>query len=415
MKMPGRLSHWLPVAAAILVFTGYALAQTEGSGASAPPTGGGGGQRGTPPRPSEPGPTTAPIPRQLPQPQEAPQFERPLFLRGNVILDDGSAAPPNIMIEQVCTGTARPVTYTDAKGHFSFEAGGPPRGFVPDASYSGSAAQIGFGDGGRTSSMSGMGVSGGRSLLGCELRASLPGFRSDSVSLSDRGIFDSDVGTIVLHRIAEVKGYTISLTTAMAPKSAQKAYQNGIKRAQNGKWESAETELRRAVEEYPDYAVAWQALGQVLEAQDREAEAREAYDSALEADESYLSPYLKIALIAARNSEWQEVAAASNRVISLNPYDFPEAYYFQSVAKANLNDLDGAIQDARVAIERNVGESYPQVESLLGLVLASQGEYDEAADHLERYLDLSPEAGDREAIEGHLAEIERRIAAREEP
>ena len=62
-------------------------------------------------------------------------------------------------------------------------------------------------------------------MAGCELRASLAGFRSDVVNLSGRRMFDNpDVGTIILHRQANVEGTTISRTTLEAPKDARKAY-----------------------------------------------------------------------------------------------------------------------------------------------------------------------------------------------
>src|SRR5205809_80391 len=64
-----------------------------------------------------------------------------------------------------------------------------------------------------------------RDLMGCEIRAALPGFRSDVVNLSGRRAFDNpDVGTIVLHRLANVEGVTISAVSLQAPKDAKKAY-----------------------------------------------------------------------------------------------------------------------------------------------------------------------------------------------
>jgi len=329
------------------------------------------------------------------------------------MLDDGSPAPADVVIERVCDAIPRPETYTDPNGGFSFEVGGPTSGLVADASYA--PGRIGFGATSGPDPVTGRVISSETSLFNCELRASLPGFRSDVVSLSDRGFFDYDVGTIVLHRLAEVQGYTVSATTGLAPPNAQKAYRNGIKRARNGNWEKAEAQLREAVEEYPRYAVAWQALGEVLEEQQRPAEAREAYEKAVEADSSYISPHLLIALLAARESDWEEMQTASSQVIRLNPFDFPQAYYFQSVARANLNDLAGAERSAREAIERDVQERYPDVVRLLGLVLAEQGEVAEAYEHLGRYLELMPDASDAEDIRDRLAEIDTLVEAQSRP
>ena len=67
-----------------------------------------------------------------------------------------------------------------------------------------------------------------RDLMGCELRATLAGFRSDIVSLNGRRAMDNpDVGVIILHRMANVEGFTYSGTSAFAPKDAKKAYDKG--------------------------------------------------------------------------------------------------------------------------------------------------------------------------------------------
>src|SRR5205814_1216247 len=111
---------------------------------------------------------------------------------------------------------------TDSKGHFSIQLG-QNREMFADAS--------------ETPSRSGMNMSsnpmgGGireSQLMTCDLRASLPGFRSDLISLAARRYMDNpDVGTIVLHRLANVEGLTISATSALAPKDARKAYEKGL-------------------------------------------------------------------------------------------------------------------------------------------------------------------------------------------
>lgn len=342
------------------------------------------------------------------------QFQRPLQFRGQVVLEDGSPAPAEVVIERVCNATPQAVTYTDPNGSFRFLVGDTAQMPVSDVSYPGSDRQV------RARTATGDwadGDSSRQALIGCELRASLPGFRSDAVPLYRYGPYENDInlGAIVLHKSSEVQGYTVSSTTAQAPRKARQAYEEGLKRVRNGKWDEAEVQLRRAVGEYPRYAVAWQALGEVLEAQQRRAEAREAYDRAVEADGSYLNPYLLIALLAARENDWQEMGSAADQIVRLNPFEFPQAYYLQTVARVNLNDLAGAERSARDAIEHNVQARFPHVEGLLGLMLAERGETAEASVHLKRYLEVSPEADDAEAIRQRLAEIDSLMKAQPQP
>jgi hypothetical protein len=145
-------------------------------------------------------------------------MQRPIFLSGKVVMDDGTPPPDSVVIERVCNGVVRPEGYTDSKGRFSFQLG-QNTAVMADASV-GSAAD-GGGFGGRNSrNMGGMPGRGGlseRELMGCELRASLAGFRSEIVNLAGRRVMDNpDVGTIILKRLGNVEGLTISATSAMA-------------------------------------------------------------------------------------------------------------------------------------------------------------------------------------------------------
>src|SRR5260370_42252448 len=98
----------------------------------------------------------------------------------------------------------------------------------------------------------------GQSLTGCELRASLAGFKSDVVNLGNRRMFDNpDVGTIVLRRRANVEGTTVSMTTLQAPKDARKAYDKARDALRKGKTADALSEFEKAVAAYPHFAAAW--------------------------------------------------------------------------------------------------------------------------------------------------------------
>lgn len=356
-----------------------------------------------------PGRQESPFPGQQQQ-QRFPEFERPIFLQGKVIMEDGTPAPPSVVIERVCSGRAIPEAYTDSKGRFSFQVG-QNSSMMADASYSG-IEQTGlerspgaFGGPGMMGP-GGRGISE-RDLMGCELRASLPGYRSTSVELTGRRMFDNpDVGTLVLRKLANVEGFTISMTTLKAPNNAKKAFEKGSKEAAKKKWDKAQVELEKAVAIYPEYAVAWHALGQVYEAMQKPDEARKAYEKALAADSKFVNPYLQLALLDARKQDWRAVADTTDRVIKLNPYDFPDAYFFNSVAHLNLNNLSAAEKSAREAIKLNAHRRYPQVEHVLGIALAQQNNLQEATEHLKRYLELAPKAQNADTVRQQLAQIE---------
>ncbi|HWQ52874.1 MAG TPA: tetratricopeptide repeat protein [Bryobacteraceae bacterium] len=352
-----------------------------------------------------------------PQPVERQPFPdqgpRPIFLSGKVMLEDGTAPPDSVVIERVCNGVARPEGYTDSKGRFSFQLG-QNSSMMPDASF---GTDSGFGMPGQSRSnagnMGGMGGLGGggvseQQLMGCEIRAVLAGFRSEPVHLAGRRALDNpDLGTIILRRLANVEGSTISITSLQAPKDAKKAYEKGREALKKKKLEDAEKELRKAVTLYPKYAAAWFELGLAQEAGKRPEEARKSYEESLAADSKFVKPYLQLAALAANDRKWQEVADTTERVIRLDPYDFPQAYLFNSVANYNLGKLDQAEKSALEAQKLDTQHRFPKVNHLLGVIMADRRDYSAAARHMRNYLKFAPGAQDADRVRTQLNELEK--------
>ena len=256
------------------------------------------------------------------------------------MLDDGTPPPESVTIQRVCGANPHTEAYTDSKGRFSFEWG-KRLGVMPDASEDTFSRMPGMNSGG-----SSMGNSGGGSqrsaeqmMMGCELRASLGGFRSDSVNLSQHKSMDNpDVGTIILHRMANVEGLAISMTTLMAPKDAKKAYEKGLNDLKKEKLEDAQRNFEKAVEVYPKFAAAWFELGRVQREQKNIDAAKKSWAEALAADPKYVKPYLELAEVSFRDQSWKDVKDGTDRLLSLNPVDFPRAWYYNAVANYELKN-----------------------------------------------------------------------------
>ncbi|MCL4403055.1 MAG: tetratricopeptide repeat protein [Acidobacteria bacterium] len=331
------------------------------------------------------------------------------------MLDDGTPPPDSVVIERVCNGNPRPEAYTDSKGRFSFQLG-QNQSMMPDASVSsasdpGAGGRPGFGSQTGGFGPNSRGISE-RDLMGCELRASLAGFRSDVVNLTGRRVLDNpDVGTIILHRLGNVEGTTISMTSLQAPKDARKAFDKAKDALRKKKTADAEKDLTKAVQIYPKYAAAWFQLGRLQQARNQFAEARNSYEQALAADAKFVNPYLQLAVLSARDSKWQDVADTSDRVIKMNPLDFPEAYFYNSVANFNLKKLDAAEKSAREVEKLDTRHQFPQVAHLLGVILAQRQDYSGAAEQLRSYLQFAPNAQDAPAVKSQLVELEKLTTA----
>ena len=393
-------------------------AGTGGGGAGT--TGGtGGGLPGGPGGVNTPGRfPTQPRPGEDPN-NRFPDFNqnRPIFIQGKVLLDDGTVPSEQVIIQRVCNGgNGINEGYTDSKGQFSIELGRNAAVFQ-DASTN--SADDGFGRGGGFGGTNnrppGMGGFGGgrqiteRDLMGCEIRAQLAGFRSDPIQLAGRRTMDNpNIGTIILRRIANVEGLTMSKTTLMAPKDAQKAYEKGRKLAQGKKPAEALKEYERAVGLYPQYAAAWFELGLVREMQNQAEPAMEAYLKSVEADAKFIKPYLQIAGLQARAQKWTDAAATTEKAIKLNPYDFPNAYFYNAVANFNLQKMEEAEKAAREGVKLDSANRLPKLKHVLGVILAQKDDLSGAAENLKAYLKFAPTDANAKdqltRIEGVLAQ-----------
>jgi tetratricopeptide (TPR) repeat protein len=305
-------------------------------------------------------------------------------ISGRVVLSDG-ADPEGIAVQRVCSRTVTAAVYTDSSGRFSL-----PRG-------AGSSSNTDAGANGNNSSVVG----------GCEVRASLAGYSADPPPL---GGFD---GVIVLHRIGAKLALTVSATTLLAPKEARKSYGKGLEAIRGNRPDEAQKDFAGAVKLYPRYAAAWLELGKVYEQRNHLSEARNAYSKSIGADAEYLYPYERLYHLDVQESKWQEAAAASAKVLRLDPYEFSEAYYFNAVSNLNLHDLDAAERSAREAVKLEGTQAEPRGNYVLGAILWHKGDLDSAAERMQAFLSSPSDGPERENARKMLAEIEKQIAGRQ--
>lgn len=329
---------------------------------------------------------------------------RGAFFYGKVAMADGTALPTQVVIERVCGGSPRPQAYADARGDFSFQVG-QTQDMMPDAT---SSASNGIGQTRATPQLNAL-------PFACDLRASLPGYRSDVISLANRRTLDDpNVGTIYLHRLANVEGLTTSATSALAPKEAKKAFEKGIEAAKKSKVDEAQADFQKATGLYPRYASAWFELGRVFEQREHIPEARDAYAKSIAADSKFINPYERLYLLSLKEQKWEDVAQTTDKIMRLNPYDFPKAVYYNAVANLQLGKFGAAEKSAREAASMESASQNPRIQYVLGVALANKQDFKGAAECLRTYL-KSDSVQDRERVTKMLADIEKQLEAKAEP
>lgn len=349
-------------------------------------TGGGGGHR-APARPRVVIPDTTP--------------DTTIFLSGKVVVDDGTDLGGSADILTVCKNQRRIETHTDIHGAFSFQFGGRSAN-SSDGEYEVDTS----------SRRSSQGRTERRDLRGCDLQASLAGFTSDSLPLDGlSGESSMDLGRIVLHRMAHVEGFTISATSAEAPKDARKALEKGQEQQKKSKWDDAQQSFEKAVAIYPRYAVAWFELGSVQIRKNDLAAARHSFEQSLAADSKYINPYHGLTQLALQAQNWKELADFSEKLLALNPVSFPQAWLSNSIGNYYLRNFAVAETSARRGLQVDAEHRVAKLEYLLGVILIKKPDYVEAAQHLRAFQTLTNKPSEVAEAQKQLDEIARLTAS----
>ncbi len=336
-----------------------------------------------------------------------PELSRPsIVLSGKVVLDDGTMIPGQAAVQTVCKGQRHTVAFTDANGGFTFtlvesRAGmGSLSAGLSDASVSGTD---GLPVGDSPNPLANM-----REWRACSVQAELAGFTSESVDIisrtDNRG---GNMGSIALHRLSKVSGLTISATSAAAPEQARKALEKGYEEEKKEKWDAAQESFQKAVDAYPQYAVAWFELGRINLLKGDVAGAKRSFNKSMEVDSYYVNPYLGLAQIAAQEQKWQDMADLTAKVLALNPINFPNAWFFNGYANYNMGKLADAEKSAREGLKIDPEHRFPKLEYLLGMALLEEKDYAGAGQHLQVFLHAVSNPRDVAEAKKQLEEVAR--------
>jgi len=324
---------------------------------------------------------------------------QPVFISGKVMLEGGGGIPEPVAIEEVCDNVTRREGYTDSKGHFEFQLG--TNTTFQDASES--EPRISANPQSHSAASQAQHL---MRLSACEFKAVLAGYQSTTalIRIGD-DTWQYNIGTIFLARMGNTQGTTISVTSMSAPKNAMRAYEKAEKALQE-KPAEAEKELHKAVQIYPQFAAAWNLLGDIHRDNKQLDLARTEYGRAISADPQFVNPTYSLALIAMREKKWDEASRFSDQVLKLNAIAFPLAYFFSAAANYNLQKFAAAEESAKKFKSLDTQHSHPDVCLLLSDIFSRKQDYAGAARELRDYLAAAPNAANAAEVQAEAKRFE---------
>ncbi len=296
-----------------------------------------------------------------------------VLFHGKVVMKDGSPPKGTVTIERYCLGSGAVMeASTDKTGTFLWRYEINP---LTDRS--------------------------------CVLRASLKGYNSSTIEVAGfTWSSDPNLPPLVLTPgVAQKANADAEATNSDAgiPPAIRAQWTSAQKSVQAKNWAAAEKQLRVVVQTAPQFAAGWNALGLAYTNQLKLKEARDAFQHAVDADPKMQDAYLLLVRVSIELKDWDGVVKIANQLIKQDPkLRFPEIYTHLAVAQFQLKDVEGAEKSVNESIRADARHEVSRNEYTLGVILEAKHDYQGAREHLTRYLELEPRAGD-------VAEIQARI------
>jgi tetratricopeptide (TPR) repeat protein len=236
----------------------------------------------------------------------------------------------------------------------------------------------------------------GLAMPQCLVSASLPGYRTAAASPRPGMV-------LVLKKLGDTEGSLVSIASLSAPPAARKLFEKAESAAYRKQWANAKNLYRQATAAHPGYAAAWFALGEILESENDTPAAIHSYHDAIRTDPRFIKPFVALADLALRASDWPRALQYAERALALNPVEFPRAFLQHALAASHLGLLDIAEASAAKCIDLDYTHSAPGAIFLLATLLERRGDRPGARALYRRYLDISPDGANAPSTRARLA------------
>lgn len=199
-------------------------------------------------------------------------------------------------------------------------------------------------------------------------------------------------------RSTTTKPGVINAELAGVAEPARSFYEKGMTFAKAGKTDRAIEQLKQAVAYYPEFVLALNELGvQYLKASSAE-KAVDVLQRATRLKPDAFSPRLNYGIALLQNRKFADAEIQLRRALTINS-EFATAHLYLGIALVQLSKYDDAEKELLKALElAGTTPHMAQAHYYLGGIYWRKKQYNLAADQLENYLKMSPNAADAEKV-----------------
>ena len=243
--------------------------------------------------------------------------------------------------------------------------------------------------------------------FGYYLDNAIPMVPDDRVKGPDAAVFATAPGdeSCFLSPLTGIRSPMVGVASLHIPDRARKDFQRACSAVTRKNLAKAEQHLRTALHEDAQYPAAWVVLGQVLKAQQKPDDARNACSQALKVDHDYLPAHLCLADLCAAEQRWEEMLGFASAAIALDPANDPQAYFYAAAAYFALHRLPEAERTALKAAEIDKARREPRTHFLLAQIYEIERKPDAEAAQLQEYLKSATDPQEVAMVKKYLADL----------
>ena len=325
-----------------------------------------------------------------------------LFLRGKVAMEDGGPPGKLVSVTRFCSGAPSKIVASASgkTGEYLWRAEDRDLGLGPVSGALGGTEAGDYIGGAGHSTATGFGIAN------CVLRAELTGYRSSSIELGDASLLrEPRLPVLVLS--ANRPGANLEVDDAgPVPRPIRNAWASAQKAMLAQNWTEAERQLQSVTATDPKFRLGWVALGLAYHNRQKPAESRDAYRRAVALDAKPLPAQLMLVRANLECQDWAETIGAAGVLIAADvKHRYLEAYLDDAIARYHLKDMEQAEARVNELLQLDKAHQIPRAEYVLGLILENRKDIASAREHMQKYLEMQPEASDAPAARARIENL----------
>jgi len=245
----------------------------------------------------------------------------------------------------------------------------------------------------------------------------------EDYEIAREGVFiDTDVNTTNMPVIAASRRYTVMITLQLkrdsanhakpsvvnaalseVPENARALYEKGVEQGRAGESLNAIGNLKAAISLYPKFPLALNELGVEYLKINQAEKAVEPLRSASKLSPDAFLPKLNLGIALLETRRFAEAEAQLRDALKQND-SAPTAHLYLGVVLTKLRNYPEAEKELRRAVDLG-GTQLGLAHKYLGGIYWGRREYRQAADELETYLRLTPNAQDAERVRETIKQL----------